>query len=510
MPDEYSKFEPSEFEKSLARMGNEVEKLARGMFPDGYLIERRGEGSQELTQKLIRENHPVIFQAAFPTSKYFVASDVLQWNSDAKKYDLYEIKMSTTEDDDDDDFDASKPKRVNKKKELQYEYDLAFQSNVIEECGVPLNKKFLIRLNREYVRSGDLDFTQGKLFIVEDKTEAINALAPIAKEEMESAYRNLSSEEMPTWDHGCFYKGRNAHCTAFSFITKVPEYSVHDLNRIGKSPKLLKGLIDEGYLSISEVPETFEGLLSKPTKDNPNPKPRKLNQIKVHKSNEPIIDLDALKAELDTLQFPLYFLDYETYPTAIPPYSGYRPFQHIVFQYSLHVLDDKESEPRHLEHIVLNGDPSMEIAQRLSQDIGNTGTVISWFKKFENSRNKELSKMLIEQSDRDFFLGLVERTYDLMDIVENQYYIHPGFEGRSSIKKVLPVIAKLSGREAELSYKKLAVKNGTDAIEAYRKINEGEISGEDLENKKSEMLEYCKLDTYGMYVIWKFFNDLVK
>jgi len=54
-PEEYAKFEVSEFEKSLAVMGNEVEKLARGMFPAGYLVERRSEGAQELTQKLIAE-----------------------------------------------------------------------------------------------------------------------------------------------------------------------------------------------------------------------------------------------------------------------------------------------------------------------------------------------------------------------------------------------------------------------------------------------------------------------
>jgi len=42
---------------------------------------------------------------------------------------------------------------------------------------------------------------------------------------------------------------------------------------------------------------------------------------------------------------------------------------------------------------------------------------------------------------------------------------------------VLPVIAKLTGADAVLSYKKLDVQSGTDAIEAYRQINKGEIVG---------------------------------
>ena len=84
-PEEYAKFEVSDFEKSLAVMGNEVEELARGMFPAGYLVERRSEGAQELTQKLIAERTPVIFQAVFTTDRYFAATDVLKWNNSAQK-----------------------------------------------------------------------------------------------------------------------------------------------------------------------------------------------------------------------------------------------------------------------------------------------------------------------------------------------------------------------------------------------------------------------------------------
>src|SRR3989338_7137081 len=141
-PEEYAKFEISEFEKSLGVMGTEVEELARGMFPGCYLVERRSDGAQELTRKLIAERAPVIFQAVFATDKYLAATDVLKWNESAQKYDIYEIKMSSTEEDDDDD-EEGKPRRVNKKRELQYEYDLAFQVNVVEGCGVLLNQKYL-------------------------------------------------------------------------------------------------------------------------------------------------------------------------------------------------------------------------------------------------------------------------------------------------------------------------------------------------------------------------------
>jgi hypothetical protein len=79
--------------------------------------------------------HPVIFQAIFATDKYLAAADVLKWNEATQKYDIYEIKMSSTDDDGDEDEEDGKPKRVNKKRELQYEYDIAFQVYVAEECG---------------------------------------------------------------------------------------------------------------------------------------------------------------------------------------------------------------------------------------------------------------------------------------------------------------------------------------------------------------------------------------
>jgi hypothetical protein len=502
MPDEYAKFEVSEFEQSLAVMGNEVEELARGMFPAGFLVERRSEGAQELTKKLISERAPVIFQPVFSTDMYLAAADVLKWNETAGKYDLYEIKMSSTEEDDDEEEEEGKPKRVNKKRELQYEYDLAFQTNVIEDCGIALNAKYLVRLNRTYIRAGELDFTPGKLFIIEDKTEAVERLSPTAAIEMASAQNYLSAKKMPDAPCPCYYKGRSSHCTAFVFINPhVPAYSVHDLNRIGNSKRYLKELLDEGILEVGDVP-IDDRLKPKPPKAGVKPsKPRKLNQILVHKSQEPMINLESLKEELSSLTFPLYFLDYETCPTAIPPYSGYRPYQQIVFQYSLHIVKDKDSEPTHVECLILDGEPAERIAGSLREHLGDKGTVISWYKTFENSRNKELSGYLPDH--KDFFLGIVSRTYDLMDIVEGQHYVHPGFQGRASIKKVLPVLAP------HLSYKALGVQSGTDAIEAYRKITKGEISGEALKKKEQEMLEYCKLDTYAMYVLWRFFNDLV-
>ena len=77
--------------------GNRIEEVARTRWSGGYLIERRSPGAIELTKKLVSQHEPIIFQAAFEIGNYFVAADVLVWNRKAEMYDLYEIKMSTTE-----------------------------------------------------------------------------------------------------------------------------------------------------------------------------------------------------------------------------------------------------------------------------------------------------------------------------------------------------------------------------------------------------------------------------
>lgn len=485
-PEVHGQYEPSEFEQSLMEMGNEVEELARGMFPEGYLVERRSAGAQELSAQLIAERKPVIFQAVFTTDKYLAATDVMVWNEGAGAYDLYEIKMSSTEKE-----DENGKVRIDKKKEEQYTYDLAFQANVVEACGVKLNKKYLVRLNKNYVRDCELDYAE--LFVLEDRTEYMEELQPHARPDMERAYEYLNSESLPEGRCPCFYRGRSKHCTTFSHLNPdVPaKNGVHDLNRIGNSKRYLKELLDAGVLHIAHVPMSEDLLKSE----------KKRNQVHVHKTQESIINIDALREELDTLQYPLYFLDYETYPTAIPPFSGYKPYQHIVFQYSLHVLHAPAAEPQHFGDLILGGDPADKIAEQLRAHIGDTGSVIVWHKTFENSRNRELSRLVPRL--REFFESLIARTYDLKDIVENQHYVHPGFEGRASIKKVLPVLVP------GLSYADLPVKSGTDAIEGYRQLVKGEVVGPEADKKQSDMLEYCKLDTLAMYEIWRHFYRIV-
>ena len=73
--------------------------------------------------------------------------------------------------------------------------------------------------------------------------------------------------------------------------------------------------------------------------------------------------------EFQGFVFPLYFLDYETYMSAIPMYEGYKPQQHTVFQYSLHIM----SEDGSIEHREYLGDaikdPRQDLVEQMVQNL---------------------------------------------------------------------------------------------------------------------------------------------
>ena len=460
----------SEFEKAIIETGNEVELVAHQLFPLGILIEGRGQESQIKTQDLINKKTKVLFQPVFLKDNFLAAVDILELQND-NSYNIYEVKSTTDVD-----------------KKTHY-HDLAFQVNLLEKCGVKINKAFVIHLNSEYVRQGEININ--KLFKIEDVNEQVLNIKEAVAGEMEIALRYLSTEEESIGFCSCVYKGRSNHCATFAHSNpKVPEYGVHDLSRIGNSKAKLQELIDIGIFELKDVPSDFN--LSLPQK----------NQIEAFVQDRILQDKYNIKKELDGFIFPLYFLDYETFPAAIPRFDGFSPYQQIPFQYSLFVLDSQNSEPRHFEFLYTNtDDPTLEFTKSLKNNIGQEGTIIVWNKGFECKINNEIAK---RNPEHVLFINSVNaRVYDLMEIFGKQYYVHKDFKGRISIKSVLPVLVP------ELSYKKLGIQEGGLASQKWNEMNLKSTSTQEKEKIIKDLKEYCKLDTFAMYAIWKHLYELV-
>lgn len=474
-PDIYFAKPLSAFDEGIIETGNEIDELSRDLFPNGVLITNRNDLGE--TKKLIEKQAPVIYQPVFETDLYKIICDILVWNSNTKLYDLYEVKASNSGED-------------KKKKDELYTYDITFQYLVLKELNIPIGKFFLVRLNNEYIREAELDIH--KLFTKEDFTERVLNVFDSVSTEMKIAYDFIIQEKEPHGSCKCITRGRSAHCTTFSYSNPhIPEYSVHDISRIGQSKKKLEELIDSGIFSIQDVPKEMK--LSD----------KQRNQVDATQSGNVFIDKQEICSFLETISSPISFLDYETFPSAIPRFVGYRPFNQIPFQFSLHIFDKNKTEPTHAEFIFAEDkNPDRAIINALKKYLPNTGSILVWNKTFEMKINRELAQRNLEH--KIFFENLNSRIIDLMDIFTGQFFIHPEFKGKTSIKYVLPVLIP------ELSYKTLDIQEGATASNTWNKIVNKEFSDDEIKEKVKNLCIYCKMDTYAMYAIWKYLFDLTK
>ena len=139
--------------------------------------------------------------------------------------------------------------------------------------------------------------------------------------------------------------------------------------------------------------------------------------------------------------------------------------------------------------------PDLGFIKALEKYLPSKGSVIVWNKAFERGINLKL--MIRNVAHVDFFENLNDRLVDLEVPFKKQFYIHPGFKGKTSIKYVLPTLAP------SFSYKDLNIQEGGAASDTWNKIISGKFADESVEVKSKDLLIYCKLDTLAMYEIWK-------
>ncbi len=469
--DIYYQYPLSSFEQNIIDIGNQIDVLARDLFPGGTTVENRDDTAY--TQKLLEQKTKVIYQPVFISDDYITASDILVLNEQTGLYDLYEVKAST----------SSEEEGARKTKD--YLIDMAFQKIVLRDLGIPLGTTNLIRLNKEYVREGDISVKQ--LFLIEDLSEAVDEIIPRVEMEMNNAHEVLSDETEPHGFCDCILKGRNSQCTTAKYSNPgLPAYSVHDIARIGASKTKLAELVDSNIFDIKDVPSDF------PLSDIQR------RQVDTAQAGEPYIDRNGINEFLDTIQYPIAFLDYETYPSALPRFDGYKPYQQIPFQFSLHVLDTPDGELRHYEFLHTTSDnPDEPFAEALQKYLPKTGSVVVWNKMFEKGRNMDIATRA--PKFYDFMVDINNRVVDLMIPFSGKtlVYDHPKFKGSASIKYVLPALVP------HLSYKTLHIQEGGTASDTWNRVVSGEYEADEQAMKIQALKDYCCLDTLAMVEVWK-------
>ena len=417
-PDERD--EISEGQQNIFDTGHSVGTFAQQLFPGG-IDASRGEHDKisealAYTRELIANGQKVIYEAAFSDGETLCYMDILV--NEENEWRAYEVKASTGV------------------REYQV-MDVSFQYYVITRSGLPLADIYLVHVNNQYVRHGEIDVQQ--LFTKVPMTPVVLSLQDEIPSQLQSLQEMLDSDTPPEIEmgHQCSHP---YHC---DFIE----------------------------LCRSAVPADTSA---------PVPDPASRNQ-------------SALDEFIDNLEYPLFFMDFETIFPAIPIHDESRPYQQIPFQFSLHVQRFQNAPPEHYEFLgTPPADPRPACIEELLAKFGTEGSIIVWNQGFEMNRLREIARDFPEYADR--IESLFDRIVDLMVPFRRRHLYTPEMNGSYSLKAVLPALVP------ELSYDDLEIQEGGTASLTYESLYVDD-DPESVEMKRDNLLTYCKLDTLSMIKI---------
>lgn len=445
--------------EAVTETGSMVGELARGYFGAYVLVKYSPDTTQMVadTREQMDAGAENVAEAAFLYGDLYCAVDILHRNGDG--WDIVEVKSSTEVAD------------------IHLE-DVAFQYYVLTSCGVKVKQVYILHINNAYERHGALDL-QG-LFALEACTEEAKKRFGTVAETVTAirAYTDTGTEPEKDIDcccekpYPCAYKG---YCGRH-----LPEYSVFDLARMRTTKKY--ELYHNGIVS-------YEDVLRHPGEINAKQK-RQVESIVYHRPDE--YDVNEIKAFLDTLTYPVYHLDFETFQQAVPEYEGCHPYEQIPFQYSLHI-EQADGSLEHLEFLAKEGeDPRRALAERLVHDIPKDVCVTAYNMSFEKTVLRHLAETYPDLAEH--LLNLHDAMRDLMVPFQKQHYYSAAMRGSYSIKYVLPA---LWPGDPELDYHNLeGVHNGAEASACFAGM--ASRPPEEIRVMREQLLKYCGLDTYAM------------
>lgn len=335
----------------------------------------------------------------------------------------------------------------------QYYDDVAFQYYVLTKCGYKVAKASLMHIDNQYVRLGEINIQQ--LFTVEDITDVVVEKQSEIEPNLEYFITISNQKEEPPMAIG-------KHCSN-PYLCAYQEYCWSETD-------------------FEERKKYFDDKCVKP----------------------------KIQEFLDSLSYPLYFLDFETFQPVVPLYDNSSPYQQISFQYSLHVLDKKDGNLTHKEFLADNSltDPRPALAKQLCKDIPKNACVVAYNTTFEKGRIAEMAEIFPELSEH--LMAIRENMIDLMKPFRISFGKYTGafycqeMQGSYSIKTVLPALCP----DFATAYDELPlIHNGGEAMEIFPAIHLETF--EKQEEIRNGLLEYCQLDTLAMVKVLEKVYELI-
>ena len=290
---------------------------------------------------------------------------------------------------------------------------------------------------------------------------------------------------------------------------------------------LVEWMWNAGKSALIDVP--IDSLVNKDGTVGPDAA-RRRRQIEYTKRGQPFIG-PTLRPNIEAIQWPAHFIDFETSRLALPSHARMRPYGLVTFQWSCHTLTGAGATPVHSEW--LNTEdlwPNQTFAERLRAVIGDEGAVVTW-SPFERVTLEEILADLAEFG-RDapelvqWLQSIRSRIVDLHEWARDDYF-HPAMGGRTSIKVVMDALWQndpklreqfaawtgIAPNDALDPYEALptvtiegaarSVRDGTGAMRAYDAMMYGPARNDaDIKAQWAGLLkQYCHLDTLSMVLI---------
>jgi len=463
--------------QAMFDQGHDVGAWAKKLFPGGVEIEGDPWKFTELmakTREAMKKRVP-LFEAAFGAKNAFARADILV-PVEAGAWDIVEVKSGT----------EVKPVNIR---------DLALQRFAAEADGLKIGRCFLMHVDNTYVRHGAIEAE--KLFAKEDVTAEVAAEIVNVEPNLAKILADINLPAVPEIRIGpqCddpFFCPLHDVCWSF-----LPDDSPLQIAGLPKTEAFR--LIHEGKLRLVEIDEAD---LSKAVLKKMGSLRFGL-QIKAAKTGSPVLQPEKIGAFLKKLAYPRFFLDFETFQSAVPMFDDTRPYQQVPFQFSLHVVPAAGAAPEHHSYLAEGtADPRPEFLALLKDRLGEAGSIICYNAAFERGIVKAAAEVLPEY--KNWWQKTEMRFVDLLDPFRKFAYYHPGQLGSASLKAVLPAITGGPG------YKDLEICEGGQAALEYRRITFGlNVDSAEKANVRGQLERYCGLDTEGMIHIVAALETLV-
>lgn len=442
--------------------GYEFEEYAEKLFPDavkiGFTSPAEYRTMLSRTAEAWKNGAKCVAQGMYKSGELTCITDVLETDGDG--YTLTEIKSSNSD----------KPEHV---------LDLAFQRIVLEANGYNIHKCQVLHANSKYRRDGDID--PNALTQITDVTEKVDKTLGKTEAEATKAANLVNLDRIPDIDPLLATSDSFADWLEIrkELEPKLPNNSIYNLPKIGH--RVAKNLIAQNIKTIDDIQQN-SAFLSHGT----------AKYWKALTKGGQYINTEKLSQFLDLIEYPFYYLDYETAANPVPIWDKTSPHQQVPFQYSLHIKQDPNTEIEHFEYLHGNTDcPISGLLLSLSEQIETEGTILVWNQSFEKKRNEEIELHNLEYA---IFLSSVnDRVIDLMDPFKQDLIMDPAFMGSNSIKDVLPVMIP------EFSYKDLEIKDGGSAASEWQRVTLSEAA--DKVTVYTDLKKYCERDTEAMVLI---------